>query len=176
MYISLLECRNTLIGRNLPTPAELSFGRRLNTFIPSKEQIVKVKSNSKEDFDVCKNVKLKQKKYYDKTAKNLPPLMVGDKMMVQLKEKDVWEPARMIRIDRNRPRAYVLQFKKNGKVFVRNRRFLKKFENDRFENKEGLDEELEKMIDVQLQVKESNKLQGSEEKTVELSGQSEVIE
>ncbi|RLU21049.1 hypothetical protein DMN91_007665 [Ooceraea biroi] len=176
MYISLLEYRNTPIGRNLPTPAKLLFGRRLNTFIPSKEQFVKAKGSSKKTFDICKNVKLKQKKYYDKTAKNLPPLVVGDNVMVQLKEKDVWEPAKVIRIDVNRPRAYLAQLKRDGKVFVRNRRFLKKVGVDRFENKTGLDEELEKMIYVQLRVNERNNSHCSEEKTVDLSRQSELVD
>lgn len=51
-------------------------------------------------------------------------MKTGDHVMVQF--GSVWEPASVIRVDINRPRSFVVKLNKNGRIYLRNRRFLKK--------------------------------------------------
>ena len=78
-----------------------------------------VSTNVKEKL---KHKQTTQKKYYDRTAKNLPPLNPND--TVRYQGKQTWEPA--VILDRHSaPRSYNIKTAE-GRVLRRNRRHLRK--------------------------------------------------
>ncbi|KAK4887417.1 hypothetical protein RN001_003688 [Aquatica leii] len=60
-------------------------------------------------------------------------LKINDQVMVQLQG---WEPAIVVDIDKQRPRAYYVKIRNTGMIINRNRRFLRKFEIDKFNSTE----------------------------------------
>ena len=67
--------------------------------------------------------KEKQKFHYDRHTKPLENLVVGDSVMMQVKNQ--WKPPKVIAIDQNGPRSYVVQ-NSGGQTYRRNRRHLRK--------------------------------------------------
>lgn len=65
--------------------------------------------------------KLEQKQYYDKTAKELPKLEVGEKILIQ--NGNIWEKGKVKKIVNER--SYVVE-NQIGKTYRRNRKYLRK--------------------------------------------------
>jgi len=124
--LTLLEYRNTPISNDIPSPAQLLFGRKIKGNIPLSESFLKHKDANifSEKFY---NIQNKQKYNYDQKSRDLPEIKVNDSVMVQFGK--IWEQGVVLKIDNSRPRSFVVKLNKNGKVFVRNRRFLKKYIN-----------------------------------------------
>lgn len=125
MYLTLLELRNTPISNDIPSPAQLLFGRRLKGHIPVEESLLKPLEVNQNIVDSFRRNQTKQKMYYDKSAKELPDLKLNDSVMVQVDSK-LWEPGVIVKIDDHRPRSYHVKLKANDKIFVRNRSFLRR--------------------------------------------------
>ena len=123
-YKALLSYRNTpLDGVNL-SPAQMLMGRRLRTFIPVTEEMLKPQLYDPEEvLPKLKERQRKQKVQHDRTAKELPPLKEGE--VVRLKEGNKWKPARVTQILPS-PRSYQVETEKG--VYRRNRRHLLKTE------------------------------------------------
>ena len=120
-YKALLSYRNTpLDGVNL-SQAQMLMGRRLRTFIPVTEEMLKFQLYEPEEvLPKLKERQRKQKVHHDRTARELPPLKEGE--VVRLKEGRKWKPARVTHILPS-PRSYQVET-----VYRRNRRHLFKTE------------------------------------------------
>jgi len=122
-YRALLSYRNTpLDGVNL-SPAQMLMGRRLRTFIPVAEEMLKAQLYEPEEvLPKLKERQRKQKVHHDRTGKELPQLKEGE-VMRRLKEGSKWKPARVTQILPS-PRSYQVETEKG--VYRRNRRHLLK--------------------------------------------------
>lgn len=124
-YLALLELRNTPIGPNLPSPAQLIFSRRLKTTIPVKDNLLKPKiqplSNMRNKLIDRQNI---QKKYFDRNSKQLSKLKPG--MIVKVKNfkgnKDRWQDGMIIGKNRY-PRSYNVKLN-TGNIVDRNRKHI----------------------------------------------------
>ena len=119
--MTILEYRNTPLKPNSPSPAQLLFGRRLEGLMPclNKKLTPKIISFEKQ----LKANQETQKRYYDRQAKDLPPMKKGNRVILQT-EKRGWEPGVVIE-NVTRPRSYQVQLD-NGSLLERNRRFLRR--------------------------------------------------
>ncbi|MET0104994.1 MAG: RNase H-like domain-containing protein [Sedimenticola sp.] len=120
-YLLLLEYRNTPLECGY-SPAQLLMSRRTRSVVPITEKqlqprTVDPKIVQKSYF----HSKKLQKKYYDRTAKQLPPLHVNDQVRVQFGK--LWKPARVIQ--KHNIRSYSVQTK-DGAIYRRNRIHLMK--------------------------------------------------
>lgn len=52
-------------------------------------------------------------------------VVADDKVIIQ-RDNNEWKPGKIIRVDSNCPRFYIVKLDENGQMYVRNRRFLKK--------------------------------------------------
>ena len=119
-YLSLLNYRNTPF-QQMGSPAQLLMNRRLRTDLPThpKELLPKL-TDLKATRKALEQRKSEQKRYYDRSAKELPPLHPNDS--VRICHKGKWEPAVVIDLDET-PRSYHVRTQ-DGSIFRRNRRHL----------------------------------------------------
>ena len=100
--------------------------RRTKSILPITDKLLQPKIA---DPSIIKNRTLHskslQKKYYDQTAKQLPPLEVNDQVRVQFGK--IWKPAKVIK--KHDARSCSVQTS-NGAIYRRNRRLLGKTNND----------------------------------------------
>ena len=68
-----------------------------------------------------KELQIKSKAHYDKNARKLPPLKIGESVHVQ--KDSLWEPAKII--SQHNEHSYNVQTPA-GAVYCRNRKFLNK--------------------------------------------------
>jgi hypothetical protein len=93
-YLSLLEYRNTP-DDNLKSPAQLLMSRRLRSILPSTNQQLQPEVVSyKEMHEKRAQRQQQQKRYYDRSARPLPPLIDGESVLIQ--EHGLWKPAVVI--------------------------------------------------------------------------------
>lgn len=124
IYLALLEYRNTPLDTITPSPAQLLFGRRLKGSLPITEKLLKPKIVSKPDTS---KIMRKTQIYYNQNAKNLPELNIDDRVIISnLNDDNKWELGTVVKVDNLRPRSYHVRLDKNGKIYIRNRRFIKK--------------------------------------------------
>ena len=72
--------------------------------------------------------KAKQKYYYDKHARYIKEMAVGDAIMMMDGKK--WKPGKVIAISQGAPRSYVIKTPE-GQTYRRNRRHLRRVSNDK---------------------------------------------
>ena len=121
-YLSLLEYRNTPIN-NVGSPAQLSMGRRLNSLLPcTSEQLAPQVIDPKKVTEATRQVQERNKKYYDRSAKELPGLKPRDAVRVQMGNK--WVPGTVKGLA-DTPRSYIVRVP-GGQELRRNRRHLRK--------------------------------------------------
>ena len=118
--LALLELRNTPITGTPYSPAQLLMNRRLRGCLPLTAKALKpsVPTEAKSLLQDCQR---KQKHYYDKHSKSLPPLTQDD--VVRYQTSTSWEPA-VITQKHSAPRSYNL-ITASGNIIRRNRRHLK---------------------------------------------------
>lgn len=119
IYMPLLQYRNTPLKCGY-SPAQLLMSKRLRSNIPSTNnqlspKLVKTSLVRK----TMKNHKMKSKQYFDKSARKLPSLNVGESVRVQ--RGTLWEPATVIAPYNDH--SYNIQTS-NGATYRRNRRFI----------------------------------------------------
>lgn len=132
IYLTLLEYRNAPISKSLPSPAQLLYGRRLKGQVPMKEKLLEPKViNTRTVRAQLKNNQVTQKQYYDRKSRNLEGLEPGDKVVMQNFHNKTWEPGYVVSKD-HRPSAYRVKKLSTNRVYVRNRRFLKKIAENNF--------------------------------------------
>lgn len=116
MLIYLLCYRNTPVKGMSASPAHLCAGRRLRTKIPvlTSKLTPKIPTNVKQELLKKQTT---QKIYYDKTARELPQLNIGNKVL--LKQGNSVEPAKLI-AKHDSPRSFIVTTPDGGE-YRRNR-------------------------------------------------------
>ena len=124
-YLLILEYRNGPLPVCNLSPAQLLLSRRTRSVVPItnnllKPQAIDPKVVQKQIF----RSKSLQKRYYDRSAKALPPLRVHDQVRIQFGK--LWKPARVIQ--QYDARSFSVQIR-DGAIYCRNRRHLIKTQN-----------------------------------------------
>ena len=93
-YLALLEWRNTPSEQLGPSPAQLIFRRRTRTRLPTAGKLLETETAHQASAALYV-AKEKQVHYYNRTAKERPPLSVGQTVRVKYndKETDHWRKA-----------------------------------------------------------------------------------
>lgn len=123
IYKSILEWRNTVTPGSTSSPAQRLMSRRTRSFLPCTDNMLQP--------TVIKNVpqaivKRRQvsKQYYDRNAKNLPALVVGQPVTVKAhpqQPRSNWKPGHIIAIEPHR--RYTVEVE--GRTYRRNRIHLR---------------------------------------------------
>ena len=90
-YLAHLGLRNTIRQDVNVSPSQIIFGRQTRSVIPKL-----IKYSSPHAMNLEKRRK-RQDKQYDKTAKNLPPVSVGDKIYFQSPDGKEWSKSEIIK-------------------------------------------------------------------------------
>ena len=122
IYLALLEWRNTPSEGLQSSPAQRMFGRRTRTLIPTTSELLKPKIVEDVPGKLFKRKQL-QAKYYNISAKELPPLNNGEVVRVKPTDRSGrWYKARVEKqVD---VRSYDVR-NEDGRVFRRNRKHLR---------------------------------------------------
>jgi hypothetical protein len=123
---ALMNYRNTPLEEINQSPAQLMMGRRLKTSLPTAAPLLKSRAS-----DEGQRILKKQKQYYDKHRKELPPLQPGE--TVQMKHGEKWIKAKVIHKHQS-PRWYVIENEQRQK-YRRNRRHLRSSKQSEKEQK-----------------------------------------
>ena len=124
-YLALLEYRNTPWSDILGSPVQRLMGRRTKTLIPTSSTLLKPETiNPKTVQKELQNNRRQQKLYYDRHAKPLTTLKVGDSVLMTSKHGR-WKPAQVTSINQTGPRSYNI-VTPQGHHYRRNRKHLRK--------------------------------------------------
>ncbi|XP_077973432.1 uncharacterized protein LOC120337686 [Styela clava] len=105
----------------LGSPAQRLLARRIKTNLPIAKSLLEPKVVPTTQVHAqLTHKRMQQKKYFDKTAKSLPPLQRGDK--VRLQTDKGYNIIGIIKKKAPEPRSYIVSA--NGKKYRRNRRHL----------------------------------------------------
>lgn len=117
-YLSILDYRNTpIIGS--ASPAQLLFGRRTRTTIPTSKKLLHPEVQDPVDIkNQLKETQLTQQMYYDRQARPLPELAEGE--VVRIKDKHRSGSKQGVIVS---PRSYLVE-DNLGNVYRRNRQQL----------------------------------------------------
>ena len=120
--LTILEWRNTPTEGGCHSPAQKLHSRRTRTLLPICNQLLlpEVATNVEENIR-CRRQKAKQQ--YDKGAKQLPLLTVGQTIRVQpVVCGDKWKKATVLKKDGEQ--SYLVKTS-NGQIYRRNRKYLR---------------------------------------------------
>ena len=122
-WMAILEQRNT--PDELASPNEKLNSRRTRTAIPVKSELLEPHVIPTSSI-IRASVKKKQqnKRYHDKKAKPLPPLVVGDSIRAKIRPQSspLWTQGNVVR--RETDRSYIV--KADGREYRRNRFHIRK--------------------------------------------------
>ena len=121
-YLALLCLRTTPIDHNLPSPAEILFGRKIRANLPFVSPKISNKTNRIRK--ALQDRQKTQKAYHDRNAHDLPRINSGENILMQKDNGGPWIPARTLR-HAEQPRSYIVETQDGG-VYRRNRRHLRK--------------------------------------------------
>lgn len=134
----LLEYNTTPVSSMGLTPSQLFFGRQLKARLPIASKLLKRNNLNEEDIDrKIDKKRSNQKRYYDRLAKDLPVLNVGDKIIFKKNGKE-WHYGQVTR--KVNERSYIIR-DYFGNHFRRNRRFISRSQNEGFNSSDQLFEE-----------------------------------
>jgi len=120
--VALLHHRATPGANNLPSPAELLFGRPLRTTLPSCQQQGQLQQT--DVFEkLLDRVNIMKKDHDNHAGPTLPPLHVGQKVMIRDTESNTWKPGAVLQVCKE-PRSYMVETP-NGSSYRRNRQHLR---------------------------------------------------
>ena len=125
-YLALLNVRNTPQEGYNTSPSQRMMSRNTKTLLPVSASLLKphVVQNT---MDSILKKQATQQYYYNRGAKALEQLHQGDRVKIQpftLGKKD-WADGQVVK--EVRPRSYEVQA--DGKVYITNRRHLRKYEH-----------------------------------------------
>lgn len=125
----IMEYNTTPVSSMRCTPSELFFGRLIKTKLPVSEQLL-VRNDIKEDIiqEQIDKKKEKQKYYYDRNAKSLLQLNVGDLVIFKKNGKE-WHYGKIVGLVNDR--SYIIKDAFDNH-FRRNRRFIARTKNEDF--------------------------------------------
>ena len=110
----------TSVGPNLPSPAEMIFGRKIPTNLPAH-----VKSTATEQHRESIHQRQQQTElWYNKNCKPLPNLNIDDAIYYQDVAKRTWIPGEVIGIGPE-PRSYTVRCRVIGHELRRNRQLIR---------------------------------------------------
>lgn len=122
--LALLNWRNTPTAGLDSSPAQRLYGRRTRTLVPTASKLLIPRTQIRVVAKKAEKQK-KQKQYYDKSTKELPPLKRGDIVRVQPQsnaQSKRWHKARVEKqVD---SRSYLVR-SENGNIVRRNRKHLR---------------------------------------------------
>ena len=121
LALALLEYRNMPIDKDLKSPNEIMFWRKIRGLLPFK-----INESLKKDHESIKKKflqkQISQKSYFDKNTHNLKPLNVRDQVYVRKDLNKPLIPAKII--DKcDRPRSYKVKLENNREI-ERNRKHI----------------------------------------------------
>jgi hypothetical protein len=122
--LAIQAYRATPLNGKTPSPAEMMFGRKIQTVLPIRTNLTTEQQATR---DIKIQAKLYQQHNYDKHAKEYQELQQYQKVLVQLDhEKQVWRPATVIDTPSGLtgPRTYTVQTS-DGAQYPRNRKYLR---------------------------------------------------
>lgn len=119
-YLALLDWRNTPSEGIGTSPAQRFLGRRCKTLLPTTGQLLQPRYSTDKDTRALAGQKERQRYYYDRHVKTLPPLVSGDTVCMRLPGQTTWTAGTCT--GAVGPRSYSVQI--GGRVFRRNRRQL----------------------------------------------------
>lgn len=102
----MLEYRNTPIPNRGYSPTQLFMNRTLKSKLPTPENLLS--SNVVDPITVQNNIKKsreKQKYYFDRTTRELEPLLINDKVTIQ--NGKIWTPG--VVVGQYNKRSYLVQ-------------------------------------------------------------------
>jgi len=124
LQLSILDWRNTPTGGLQTSPVQKLHSRRTRTLLPTVESLLLPAIVDSES--VVEDIRLKRRKakfYYDKHAKSLPELEIGQTVKLQpLRKGGTWCKARAI--NKVGDRSYLVKTD-NGATYRRNRKFIR---------------------------------------------------
>ena len=96
-FLALLEFRNTPSEQLGRSPAQLMFNRRTRTLLPIANQLLNTPSAAAASVALAK-AKERQAVYYNRGAKERPPLSVGDTVRVKFDDNSNWKKAEVAEV------------------------------------------------------------------------------
>ena len=124
--MAMLCLRSTPVDNMIPSPAELLYSRQLTGNLPVKMQNTIPRKEEVEDRLRLRQEK--QKEYHDRQGvKELPPLVVGQRVTVQDHQTGKWSPAVVIEKCQE-PRSYLIKRTDGQTILRRNRKHLREVE------------------------------------------------
>ena len=115
--LALLCVRSTPIDPKIGSPSDLLYGRTIKANLP-----IYIKGDENV-LDQLKAKQMKQKLYYDRTAKDRPHMQIGQRVGLQDPASLKWTTEKIVE-KCNEPRSYIVE-KDTGSRLRRNQRFLK---------------------------------------------------
>lgn len=124
IQIALLNLRVTPLDPNLPSPAEILFGRPVRTTLPSNHP-PQITQKSQQVYEQLNERRGRMKGHHDTKVKvkDLPPLYPGQKVRILDYERKTWSPGEVIKVCQE-PRSYDI-CTPNGSILRRNRQHLR---------------------------------------------------
>ena len=121
IHLSILNWRNTPTDASDYSPSQKLHSRRTRTTMPTTNELLKPEVAT----HVNKEIHLRRqqaKQWYDRSAKPLPELIIGQGVRMQPLEGRQWKKAKVV--DKVGERSYLAQTA-DGKVYRRNRKYLR---------------------------------------------------
>ena len=129
---AVLQYRNTPIQGIGLSPAQLLLHRHLRDCIPAHPSLYKphaewvTAAHQREELLARRNEKLKTE--YNRRTHLLPPLSIGDLVIIQDQQSKRWKKSGVV-VETLPYRQYTIRMDGSGRTTLRNRRFLKKIIN-----------------------------------------------
>ncbi|KAI5752550.1 hypothetical protein M8J77_018030 [Diaphorina citri] len=128
VYLGLLQFRNAPKAEGIESPAKLLMSRQLRSNIPTSESTLKPSPiNIENEKQKMYKKQSKMKFHYDKKAKFLPKVYIGENVLFKLNPKSHWTPA-IITEEVIPMRSYRVQ-SPEGVTYQRNREHILKSSN-----------------------------------------------
>ena len=121
-HLALLAYITTPLTCNLPSPAELLNSRKFRCLLPVP---IKQHEQTRQQRQTMQRMKLQQARHYNKNARDLPKLNIGNTVYVQLKPNiRKWTPGIIVHTGLENSRTYSVQTIQGGQ-YMRNRKFFR---------------------------------------------------
>jgi len=118
--MALLELRNTPRQDVDTSPANIMFGRQTRSVVP---KVINYSAPKNANFEKRQKRRLAIQHQYDKSAKDLPTLLINDRVFFQSPGRKRWIKGKIIR--KINTRTYIVEAH-NGQTYQRNRVHLRK--------------------------------------------------
>jgi len=124
-YVALLEWRTTPRSDRLGAPSERLMARRLRTLVPihRKQLVPKVLSPEKVRAALLEE-RCKQKFFYDRHAKQQPPISEGQSVSIHDPLTGKWQPGVVVSLH-SAPRSYVVREERSNRTIRRTKSHLR---------------------------------------------------